>query len=73
MSNYLKTTAKMSTSSKKTNHNKIFSLLIILLGAVLMTYMIIVEDELGALPLLLVVTGIVWFTVSVIKAKKRTN
>jgi hypothetical protein len=37
------------------------SLLIILLGLALMTYMIIVEDEPGALPLALIIGGAIWF------------
>jgi hypothetical protein len=39
------------------------SLLIILLGLALMAYMIIVEDEPGALPLALIIGGTIWFTI----------
>lgn len=37
------------------------SLLIIFLGLALLTYMIIVEDEPGALPLALILGGSIWF------------
>lgn len=45
------------------SHIKI-PLTIILFGLVLMTYMIIVEDEPGALPLVLILSGITWYGVA---------
>jgi uncharacterized membrane protein YdjX (TVP38/TMEM64 family) len=44
-----------------------------LVGVLLMIYMIKVEDEPGALPLFLIITGAVWFTVSQIKIKKQVR
>lgn len=63
----------MRKSSQKQNYFSIFSILIILLGVALMTYMIKVEDEPGALPLLLIVTGILWFFINQIKVKKQIH
>lgn len=60
----------MKKSSQKLNYHRIFSILTILLGVVIITYMIKVEDEPGALPVLLIMIGIVWFTVNQIKVKK---
>lgn len=50
--------------------NRIFSILILLIGLLLVTYMIKVEDEPGALPLLLIVIGITWFTFNQFKIRK---
>lgn len=44
--------------------------LTILLGAVLLVYMIKVEDEPGAVPLILIIIGIVWFFVNLYQSKK---
>jgi hypothetical protein len=54
----------------KQKWSKVLSLLTILLGAVLLVYMIKVEDELGAVPLILIVIGIVWFFVNLYQSKK---
>ncbi|WP_141691567.1 PEP-CTERM sorting domain-containing protein [Rhodohalobacter halophilus] len=40
---------------------KIFSLIIVIVGFLLTAYMISVEDEPGALPLLLIVAGAGWY------------
>ena len=37
------------------------SILMIIIGVSLMGFMIVVEDEPGAIPLLLIVTGVVWY------------
>jgi len=50
--------------SQKLKLSKTLSLLIIILGATLITYMIAIEGELGALPLFLILTGIVWFIIT---------
>lgn len=50
--------------------NRLFSIVTILLGVLLMIYMIKVEDEPGALPLLLIVIGIIWFIFNQIKIRK---
>ncbi len=49
------------------------SLLIILLGLSLMTYMIIVEDEPGALPLALILGGAICFGLIRIKTNITKN
>lgn len=54
----------------KQKWSKVLSLLIILLGAVLLVYMIKVEDEPGAVPLILIIIGIVWFFVNLYQSKK---
>ena len=47
-----------------------FSFLILLLGAILLIYMITVEDEPGALPLVLIITGMVFLIINWLKIKK---
>jgi hypothetical protein len=54
----------------KQKWNKVLSLLTILLGAVLLVYMIKVEDEPGAVPLILIIIGIVWFFIDLYQSKK---
>ncbi len=62
---------KMKISSRKKLKNYIkLSVLVILLGVLLIIYMMRVEDELGALPLLLILSGTVWFVVNKIAIKK---
>ncbi len=39
---------------------RVISIVIILLGLVLLAFMVIVEDEPGALPLFLIITGTAW-------------
>ncbi len=39
---------------------RVISIVIILLGLVLLAFMVIVEDEPGALPLFLIITGTTW-------------
>jgi len=50
---------KTDIPQKLKTHNFI-SILIIAIGFILLIYMITVEDEPGALPLLLIVVGTVW-------------
>jgi len=57
--------------SLKSKWSKILSLLTVFLGFVLLIYMIKVEDEPGALPLLLIITGVVWFIISRNQIKKK--
>ena len=57
--------------SLKSKWSKILSLLTVFLGFVLLIYMIMVEDEPGALPLLLIITGVVWFILSRNQIKKK--
>jgi hypothetical protein len=56
-------------SSRKLLLYRTFSILTILLGLILMLYMIIVEDEPGALPLLLIIIGTAWFSIIQIRNK----
>lgn len=52
----------MNTSHPKNlKLQKLVSLLVTFLGFLLLIFMIVVEDEPGALPLALIVTGITWF------------
>jgi len=57
--------------SLKNKWSKILSLLTVFLGFVLLIYMIRVEDEPGALPLLLIITGVVWFIINRNQIKKK--
>ena len=56
--------------SQKLKISRILAILILLLGIVLVTYMIKVEDEPGALPLLLIVVGIVWLIANQLQIRK---
>ena len=49
---------------KRLKVHTIFSVLILAIGAVLMTYMVTVESEPGLLPALLVVAGIGWYLIT---------
>ncbi len=53
--------------------SKALSLLTVIMGVILLVYMIVFEDEPGALPLFLVVTGIVWFIVNQYRIKKQLH
>ena len=57
----------------KSKMSKMLSLLTVFVGIVLLIYMIMVEDEPGALPLLLIVTGVVWFIISRNQIKKKVQ
>ncbi len=54
----------MSPRHKTLNVQTKIAATICLLGLVLLVYMITVEDEPGALPLLLIVVGAVWYIVT---------
>ncbi len=56
--------------SQNLKTNRILSCLSILIGTILLIYMIRVEDELGALPLFLIITGSVWFFITQYRIKK---
>ncbi|MDF3027553.1 MAG: hypothetical protein K0S23_1860 [Fluviicola sp.] len=57
------------TQTQKTS--RILSLAILILGIVLLIFMITVEDEPGALPLLLILTGTVWFSINQYRIKRK--
>jgi len=42
----------------------ILSILAIFIGLMLLLYMIVVEDEPGAIPLILIVFGVIWYLVT---------
>lgn len=44
--------------------HKLISALVIVMGCMLMIYMIVVEDEPGAIPLLLIVAGTGWYFIT---------
>ena len=48
----------------KLKTQKIISMIITFLGIILLIYMITVEDEPGAIPLLMIVGGTVWFFIT---------
>lgn len=58
-------------TSQKQKAYKIFSIAIILIGVILITYMMKIEDEPGALPLFLIVIGISWFITNQIKIRNQ--
>jgi hypothetical protein len=58
------------TISKNLKINRLLSMVVLILGSLLITYMIIVEDELGAIPLFLIITGIIWFVMNELRIKK---
>jgi hypothetical protein len=49
----------------------LLSVLTIVLGAVLLVYMVTVESEPGAIPLLLIVVGIGWYFVTRARARSQ--
>ena len=56
-------------NQKKTN--KLLPLLTIIIGLLLLGFMIVVEDEPGAIPLILIIIGSVWFGIN--KNKHRAS
>ncbi|MBU1097066.1 MAG: hypothetical protein KKB34_11345 [Bacteroidetes bacterium] len=50
--------------SQKLLTQRILSVIILLIGAILLIYMITVEDEPGALPLFLIIIGTVWIIIN---------
>ena len=58
------------TISKNLKINRLLSMVVLILGSLLITYMIIVEDELGAIPLFLIITEIIWFVMNELRIKK---
>jgi predicted MFS family arabinose efflux permease len=59
--------------SRKIKINRALSVVLILLGLVLLVYMIVVEDEPGALPLLFIIAGTIWLMITRIQAKKYSS
>lgn len=48
-------------SQQKKPVQRTLSILLMTIGLILMIFMITVEDEPGAIPLFMILTGIVWF------------
>lgn len=59
--------------NQKQKWSRLLSVLTFLLGSILLIYMIKVEDEPGALPLVLILVGIVWFFISQHQIKKQVR
>ncbi|MGN6213275.1 hypothetical protein [Parafilimonas sp.] len=59
--------------SQKLKWDKLLPVLSISLGIILLIYMIKVEDEPGALPLLLIIIGVIWLIINQYQAKKQTQ
>ena len=57
----------------KLKQQKIISMIITFLGIILLIYMITVEDEPGAIPLLMIVGGTVWFFITKSRIKSLTG
>ena len=61
--------------SQQTNRSRVMqtglSLALITIAIALLIYMVTVEGELGALPLLLLVSGITWFAVARLRGRPR--
>jgi hypothetical protein len=53
-----------SERTQKLKLQKIFSIVIILMGIALLSYMVAVEDEPGAIPLLMILTGTGWYFIT---------
>jgi|11_taG_2_1085331.scaffolds.fasta_scaffold00021_91 hypothetical protein len=56
-------------SQQKKPVQRTLSILLMTLGLILMIFMITVEDEPGAIPLFMILTGIVWFYKTRLKNK----
>jgi hypothetical protein len=59
--------------SSKYKWGNILSALAIFLGTVLLIYMIRVEDEPGAVPLILILGGIIWLAINQYQIKKQLH
>jgi len=56
--------------TKKRTWQPLIALIILITGFLLLIYMIIVEDEPGAIPLILILSGLGWITKIRLKKKK---
>ena len=54
---------------KKSNLHGVLAALIAALGALLMVYMILAEDEPGAIPLMMIGFGVGWYLVTRLRAR----
>jgi hypothetical protein len=58
-------------ASRRLKIHGLLSVATFVVGVVLLVYMIVVEDEPGALPLLLVAVGIGWFVVTRLRVRSQ--
>lgn len=70
MNKYFNRHIMKNQNSARLKTNRIIASSITILGIALITYMVKVEGELGALPLFLVIAGIVWLFVTQSKINK---
>ena len=63
----------MKTDIKKASVQTGLSILVMVLGFLLLVFMIITEDEPGGIPLLLIVTGAIWFLVTRYRLRSQTR
>ncbi len=59
--------------SQSLKTQRTLSIISFVIGALLLIYMIKVESEPGALPLLLMAIGIVWLSINQLRIKKQNN
>lgn len=59
------------TAATATLHRRL-SLILVLVGALLMTYMIAQEGEPGGIPVLLLLVGVAWFLITRARARRAT-
>lgn len=55
--------------SKKLKYQRFLAILVLLFGGFLLIYMVVVEHEPGAVPLILIIAGTIWITLNEIKIK----
>lgn len=60
-----------SDKYKKLKMHRLLSILIAVIGILLMVFMITVESEPGAIPLLLIATGAGWFLITAYKFRSQ--
>jgi len=59
--------------NQKLKLSRMLPILTALLGIALMIYMITTEGELGALPMILIILGILWFIINRYQIKKSNS
>ncbi|MBO6622179.1 MAG: hypothetical protein JJ892_14130 [Balneola sp.] len=58
-------------SHQKPSAQRTLPIILMALGLLLMIFMITVEDEPGGIPLLMILSGIVWFSITRFKSKTK--
>lgn len=62
-----------TNTAKKLKIHSLLSVLTLFLGIALLIFMIIVEDEPGAIPLLLIATGTGWYVITRYRIRSQHN